>query len=1031
MATDFSSAYARLNPAQKQAVDTIDGPVMVVAGPGTGKTQVLAARIANILQKTDTQPHNILALTFTESAAKNMRERVVQLIGRAGYYVQISTFHAFCQEVIATHPEFFPIDRDSVALSDLERYDLFETLITQNSGLELLKPINRPLFYVRDCIRAISQLKREGITPEQLVELIDADDQRLTADGDTLKKAERAQAEKNLAKQRELAIIYNAYEGRLREQLRYDFDDMIALVARAFATQELLLLEYQENLHYFLVDEYQDTNSAQNQVVDLLASYWGEQANVCVVGDPHQAIYRFQGASVENVVGFAQRYPQATLITLTWGYRCVQPIYDSAFSLISHNALTKAGFVTQNGQAPDQLAGALSAKLRSVQRTATKDANQPPVPIVLQFAPSQTLELINVAQRIAQLQNEGVPLDEIAVLYRHNADAIELSAVLARSGIPFEIDGGSNVLESETVRQLLSLFSLVHELRSGATDERVFEVFSYPWLNIEKLSVLKLVQLAAHEKRSMLSLIEKHDDVAYTITAEQWNALVGLVHKLEGWSTLDASVTFPAWFAQVIQESGFIDWVLAQVERPQLLVYLNSVFNQVKSLASGNKGLKLGDFLAAVRTMIEHGIAITAEDLNARGGAVRLSTAHRAKGQEWQYVFVIHCLDGKWGNNRSRDLLPLPQGVLKNTDLSKKERNEDERRLFYVTLTRAKLQVMVSYPQTVITNNRSKEVVRSMFLEELSDDALLIESVMDQGLQAELALQSVFAAPLQQPILEKPQTTAQRDFFAQLVANFRLSVTALNAYLRDPREFALNYLLRLPRAKPEHMAFGTAIHQSLERLYKHLRETGEPLPLESVLHTYQESLTRELLTSQDFDRRLRYGRTMLERYYQQLDTQAAPLFLERSFGSGTSTTVLDTPSGPIHLTGRIDRVDWLDREHKTVRVIDYKTGKTKSINDILGATVAAGLSEREQGLPEQIRGPYKRQLLFYKLLADTDNSFIPTVREGIFEFVEPDVKTGAVIQRRFDLPDEEVELLKQLIFEVFSEIRALVFLDAI
>jgi hypothetical protein len=223
------------------------------------------------------------------------------------------------------------------------------------------------------------------------------------------------------------------------------------------------------------------------------------------------------------------------------------------------------------------------------------------------------------------------------------------------------------------------------------------------------------------------------------------------------------------------------------------------------------------------------------------------------------------------------------------------------------------------------------------------------------------------------------------------------------------------------------MVFGSAVHAALETMFKPLVKDEELAPLKQVIAKFEKSLKREIITSEDLERRLAYGRKVISNYYQEIKQEQLvsiqPLFIERFFGHGWSKTYL----GDIHLTGRIDRVDWLDQEKRLVRVIDYKTGKARSKNYIEGKIASANLSEREQALPETIRGPYKRQLLFYKLLTDLDETFIPTVSEGMFDFVEPN-RSGNFMQRNFVLNDEAVADLKDLIKQVMAEIRALEFL---
>ncbi len=1024
----FKQAYQQLNPAQKRAVDTLENPVMVVAGPGTGKTQVLTTRIANILLKTDANPSNILALTFTDSAAKTMRERLVKLIGKTGYYVNISTFHAFCSDVIRHNPEYFSLINDSQPLSELERYQLFQYLI-DNNELEFTKPLNAPYLYLRHMVKDISDLKREGINPERFAQIIEEEEQlvkQALADDD-LTKAKRQRKQKNLNKQQELLKIYQHYQQELRERQRYDFDDMIMFVVEAFREHELLLREYQEKLQYFLVDEYQDTNSAQNEVVDLLASYWGDQANIFVVGDPHQAIYRFQGASIENVLGFVDRYQEATVINLTMGYRCSQTIYAAAHNLIGNNQLSRAKILGSENNKQADLTKAKQKLLTLLdQPLVSSKGEESGQPVNVFKAPVQTLETIFTARRIKNLIKQGVDPDQIAVLYRYNSDAVEMTQALSKWGIRYEIDGGANILRSEFINQLLSFFQVLLDLRDSREDELVYQIMHYPWFKLDTLAVMKLARAAGKLKMSLLEIIDQgyellvDKDLSRIITTQEFEEIAEFVDDLYYYSSLDHSQTFTAWFEQVLQESGVFTWLQAQPEQVELLNELNSLYNQVKSMVAQDHQFKLSDFLHAIEVMDEHNLKITVEDLNIKQGAVHLSTVHRAKGQEWQHVFIIRCVDGKWSNRRKTDLIPLPEGILSNTDVSKKETNEDERRTFYVALTRAAKNVTISYPETVVEDNYTSEKVPSLFLSELG----AVKELEDEALtkQADEFLQKF----LQPPVSRTP-SAGEKEFFEKIVKDFKLSVTALNSYLRDPQDFVENNLLRLPRAKPLPMAFGTAVHQALEKYYQVYVDEGSRPDEDFLLDVFEKALQKEILTESDFQSRLKYGRKVLSNYHQQSLSQEPNIIeIERLVGYGWSKAVLDQD---IQLTGKIDRIDWVDKKKKLVKVIDYKTGKPKTEGYIEGRVKAVGLSEREQALPESIRGPYKRQLIFYKLLTQLDPTFNAKVVEGVFEFIEPYKKNdNRLMPRSFKIAQEEVNLLKDLIREVMAEIKDLEFL---
>jgi len=1024
---EFQKMLNHLNAAQRVAVEKIDGPVMVVAGPGTGKTQVLAARIANILTTTDTQPHNILALTFTDSAAKNMQERVVKLIGKAGYYVHITTFHAFCKSIIDSYPEYFPIARGSQAVTLLEQYELIERLIIE-TPLEALKPLNDPLFYTKEIISSISQLKREGFSTEEFEKIVTeefADDMLLD-----LKKTELQKKLKQKNRNHELAVLYKKYEEEIRKQKRFDFDDMISLVKHAFSEHELLLREQQEKYLYFLVDEYQDTNSAQNNIVFQLASYWENNPNLFVVGDPHQSIYRFQGASLENVFGFMQRYTDTTIITLKIGYRCPQNIYDSAFSLITNNDLTNPEYASPDSPRT-KLLSAVSQPLQVPEFRLNIPESVPVIGIY--SASNQVSELLFITNRIQQLLDEGVEPREIAILYRKNNEAGELGLILSKMGINYQIGSGVNVLGTESIRQLITFMQVIRDMRTGQeNDNQLFEIMCYEWIPVNNLAALKGIRLASLADAQFSQMIidefplidkDNRRSLLYNGAREKLSEtellnLKTFIAQLQEWSISDNQKVFTQWFETLLNESGYLTFILTQVNHLQLVTNLNSFFNSIKELVNQNHNYKLDNFLQTLSVMDQHSISITAQDIAIVDGAITLSTVHKAKGMEWQYVFIMHCNDKAWGNSSKRELIKLPESLLQNTDLSKKERNEDDRRLFYVAITRAKKQVLISYPTTLVTGSLKQDVLPSMFIGELGNGDKI--DYQPDSMEAQITA-------LLQPSL-KVSPPSEEAFFSELVQDFSLSVTSLNKYVSDPLAFKYDVLLRVPKAKLEHMVFGTAMHAALEQLMREVKEKQSQVNLGTVFDRYEHALKSEAMAINDYERRLNYGKNALQIYWESIQQSPFPdIFqLEQNIGSGLHTALLDD----IKLNGRLDRLDWIDRNKKELRVVDYKTGKARSKNEIEAKTLTSQkkLSEREQYLPESIRGPYKRQLLFYKLLAEQDPNFKPTIVQGVFDFVEPDKETGKCTTHAFDLHDTDVDDLKELVRQVMKEIRSLQFL---
>jgi len=338
----FEKEFHGLNTAQQEAVERIDGPVLVVAGPGTGKTQILTLRIANILQKTDTASEQILALTFTESGVLAMRRRLLLFVGEGAYRVPIHTFHGFCNAIIGRFPEHFPEYVGSRAISELDRILIMQKVFDDVRPARL-RSFRSPYYHVPKALSAISDCKRENLSQTDLENRVVARLREIRSASDYMyeKGANKGKVrgiykkeEEKLEKVEDLCLLYFAYEKALAEREAYDYDDMILSVVRALENDADLKLILQEEYQYLLADEYQDGNGAQNRVLELLADFH-ESPNIFVVGDPDQAIYRFQGASLENFHRFKELYPSAKHITLTDNYRSPQKILNLAHRLLS------------------------------------------------------------------------------------------------------------------------------------------------------------------------------------------------------------------------------------------------------------------------------------------------------------------------------------------------------------------------------------------------------------------------------------------------------------------------------------------------------------------------------------------------------------------------------------------------------------------------------------------------------------------------------------------------------------------------
>lgn len=986
--TPFETAYRQLNPEQKKAVDAIEGPVMVLAGPGTGKTQILSARIAAILQRTDTQPHNILALTFTNAGAKTLQQRVVSLIGSPGYAVKTATFHSFCSEVIAEHGEYFPVARASRdPVSEVDTFSILEDIFRENEFLHLKNP-KSPTLYFKDILDLISDYKREGHTPLSLQKLareeLDAlESEKLSA---SKRRLQQRQIEKNL----DVAQVYAEYQRHLRERHLFDFEDVILWVRDALREHEELRLEYQEKYQYFLIDEFQDTNEAQLQVVRELASYWQENANIFVVGDPNQSIYRFQGASLANTLSFLDHYPQAEVISLTTGYRCGNQIYQAAAEVISHNEL----------EFQDARLESLHRPLRNVDDAAGR--------LVVHHAPAPLAETLWITRELQRLHVEGVPYAEMAVLYRKHGNVMLLEEVLQREGVPFHKSTAGDLLDNHRIQQILALLRFLIQVKSKKELAEFVAILQLPWLELPAEDALQLLREGSSSREHDRDIWNFWMDDA-ALASRNWRALdrLGAIRELFlSLQQQETQLPFPTYVETVLRETGFYRFYTGK--QPFLVEDLSAVANFLRLTQTWyrrdtTKGVR--DFLREIELMREHNITVAQEGLELQQDAVELSTVHGAKGKEWQYVFLLHAHDTVWGNVRSPNKLSPLAGTVPYADLSKAERNEDERRLFYVAITRAKIQVAISTSEQEIEQERAKELLPTQFLAEIQ------QPLEESPAIPPAELQETLRHWLQERETEQPVLRLDRDWLSQIVSDFRLSFSALQELQNCPVAFLYKRLLRLPELPQPALAVGTAVHAGMESIYRQLNQSGEVPPVETILTRIEDVLERFAFPEAQKLALQAHAKRIVAEYYSANASEFRPsAFVEHAFGNNPPLVFEGLP-----LTGKVDRMDFIDPLAKTVCVVDYKTGTDRSRNYILGATASSD-------------GMMFQQLVFYKLLADLDPAFSASVVQGKFVFLEK-TKGGKYREEQFSITDEQVEQLKETLRTVKKNLHDLKFLE--
>jgi len=1003
----FEEAVKKLNPAQHEAVNAIEGPVLVIAGPGTGKTQILAARIGKILQNTDTHPHSILCLTYTDTGRVEMRNRLFKLIGPAAYRVNIHTFHSFCNEVIQDNLYYFG-KQNLEAISELEEIELFQKLLDSLSVDSPLKKFKSDISYETFRVKNLfSLMKREAWTvdflnnkiDEYLKEIPTREEfiyKRNTKDykaGD-LKIAAVEKETEDMEKLRAAVNLFPAYEKLMHDAARYTFDDMILWVLAAFKKDKAILLNYQERYLYFLVDEFQDTSGSQNLLLQNLISYW-DVPNVFVVGDDDQSIFSFQDANVENIKHFASTY-EADLkkVVLTENYRSTQAILDIAKLLIEHNKER----IVNNDPSLDKNLKAANPELAAFKAQ----------PLLVEF-PNIASEVIGITSNIEHLLKEGVSPTEIAVIYRNHRQVEDLAAYLEKRKIGINMRRNINLLELPFVEKILILLKYIaseNDTPFGA-EGMLFEILHFDFFTIPALEIARISMevsqknygLRGKERYSMRRLINEKatGTVADLFNPSEINETKRVSDVLESLIKKMNNITVQEIFEEVIREAGILKYVMASSEKPWLMEVITALFNFVKTETRKEPGITLQRLLNMIDIMKAHNIRIPLQKVTSAENGINLMTAHASKGTEFEHVFIIGCTKNVWDDKNASGArtFKLPDTISESK--YEVDELEESRRLFYVAMTRAKTHLQISYPTK---DDKSRLLERSAFVSEILSDSGITEvkkEVNENILTEYMALQFQATVAPEVKLIDK-------NYLNKLLENYTLSVTHLNNYLECPIKFYYQNLVRVPAAKSESMAFGSAIHLTLQALFEKMKARDNTFPdKEEMLEDFAEYMrrNRESFTKEQFNRRMDYGKKILPAYYDfYIDKWNKVVIVEKNMRN------IEVKGIP--LNGKLDKLEFDGRK---VNVVDYKTGKYENAKK--------KLKRPSEG--DALGGDYWRQAVFYKILLDNQKTNDWQALSSEFDFVEP-VKEEYKSEKVMITP-EDIAIVTDQITDTWNKIQ--------
>ncbi|MFA7278086.1 MAG: ATP-dependent DNA helicase [Candidatus Gracilibacteria bacterium] len=1086
----FQKRYESLNPEQKKAVDTIEGPVMVIAGPGSGKTELLGLRVANILRLTDTPPSSILCLTYTEAGAVNMRKRLTGLLGLDAYKVAVHTFHGFGTEIINKNPEYFYQGARYNPADDLMRYAILEDILEHlkyDCSLRSYHP-EQGYTYLKDIISKIGELKKGGLSPEDFKEILEENRSFLeqanallepvfqktigaktieqipelignlkniayqprttqlpysniqeTLIGKLEEAYEEAMAEEKpstkpitawkneytkknndkintfkdlerIEKHLELCDVYAQYQKQLHKEGFFDYEDMLLDTVNAFTKYPELKYNLQERYLYVLVDEFQDTNGVQMRLLDQLLDNDVHEGrpNILAVGDDDQAIYKFQGANMANLMEFHKKYRDPAVIILQQNYRSTQPILDFVRQVI----------LKGEERLENQLPDLIKKELYSANTTLTTGE------IIEKEFSTSLEEMVWVSEIIQKkLSEENISPSAIAVIARKHETLERAAKVLDYFGIPVSYERKQDLLEQKHIKELLTILKFVNTIATknqSEADEYLPEILSFPFWGVDRIAIWNISTVAFKEKKLWLKAMLESDNeqlkqiatflIHLGIDAKEKTA-EEIIDMITGVDEDETAFQSP-YKAYYFNASKFEHEKLTYLN---LLQALQALIEQVRSY-KGTGAKTVSDVVELVELHEKHKIEMHYKNaFNNEEKAVNLMTAHGAKGLEFEHVFLLHCHDAEWTRGYSADKLTFPSNIPLATE---SETADDKLRLFYVALTRAKRNLYLTRHQY---NEKGKEQIRLRFLEdseiekkEKEDlDSTLIEQMNASFAQGK-GLEKLLLLQLK---IEKHEVAniEEQDILKGLLKDYKLSVTHLNNFLDitkgGPQTFLEQNLLRFPQRQTLPSIYGSAMHHALNMFSNEHKMTKTLPSLDFLLKAFEYELKQQRLNKKDFSDSLEKGRDHLSVYYNERKSYFNPEDQSEYDFRGQGVVIENA-----ELTGKIDKMSY-DEEKREILVYDYKTGKP--------------LKDLEHGSDhEKIKAwNYRNQLVFYKILVENarDLKAKYTVQQGFLEFLVP--VDGKITILPVDITQEETERMKKLIVAVYNKITGLDFPD--
>lgn len=985
------------NEQQQKAIDILDGSVMLLAGPGTGKTFTIIERIKNMLSK-GIEPEKILCLTFTDAAATEMKKRIEEELNILSCGVQIFTYHGFCCNIIEEFSDDFEISTNYKIISDPVSKAFIKECIDEIHPVYFRTEKNDPYFYINKIKNRINSIKQNRLTKdkffenlkenkdwepeiERIEELIEDVEQGRNKKIKKIPYDKKEDAVKKVEQAKELWTFFELYQQKMYEQRYIDYNDMINIVLEKFESSPSFLHKIANRYEYIMVDEYQDTNKSQNEIVFVL-SHALDSENVFVVGDDDQIIYRFQGAKLDTIENYLKEFPNTNIICLTENMRSTQSILDAARAVISQDPLSLVNLHTYKDMDGNLINKNLIAKNEEV---IAKDK-----PVRFYKYADIMQEYTEIIKEIEEIINSSdCPLDkktgekkysEIAILTRSNAEAQSFAEMLKIRNIPFELKEGKDIFTIPAVNVLY--FYIQFLINPEMFSYRIFELLVSKPFNIHPKDYQVLYKEVSKEKTFV--------DVLRNIDKNRFIEPDKITKFLETYDYLTeykSRENIKNTILEIGNKTGIFDYYLNNdINRTESIAGIKRFIDEAAGFSEIYKTFSLEEFYDYLKSVIQDDEKICTDKAPVSLNAVQLCTYHSAKGREFEYVYMPTLESRKWESS-SKSLkpdIPLNESEYMDDEYIKNYiKPSDLTKLMYVAMTRAKHTLRMSYPEKI--EKSPKKLTK--FIEN-------IQNMFEKEPEPFEYDEQSYWVQVNELLIKKDYDYKKdfNEFIDMQLVDKKYSATAINEYIACPRQYLYDYIfnLKVKDGNPNALSYGSAVHKACEKAVRFIQNNNISPEKDLFIKWFKDELSIQPMES--YEQRLNFekrGEDKLNEYYCQIvNTCPSQLHAQES-------EINYTLEDGTKFYGYIDRID--KNEDGTYTIYDYKTGNNKN----------------SQIKPDGVHQNYYYQMAWYKYFYEkaTGN------KVSVTKFIYPEdfLSKNEGIQYTEKEIEDAVEIFKQAI----------------